>query len=135
MIQPSHVSIGGFIPAARRSSGGIANATHNTLQQKAGHRSGKSPGFSPDELRVAFSIPPGSLFLVNHPVYCPSSRICEKFPIFTRQYRTRVSRYAREPRAERSIKLVTTLESVKAPGSAAAVLHSPSGHHCRQRST
>jgi hypothetical protein len=38
------------------------------LQQKAGHRSGKCPGFSPDELRVAFSIPPGSLFLVNHPV-------------------------------------------------------------------
>jgi hypothetical protein len=39
------------------------------LQQKAGHRSGKCPGFSPDELRVAFSIPSGSLFLVNHPVY------------------------------------------------------------------
>jgi hypothetical protein len=39
------------------------------LQQKAGHRSGKCPGFSPDELRVAFSIPPGSLFLVNHPVF------------------------------------------------------------------
>jgi hypothetical protein len=38
------------------------------LQQKAGHRSGKCPGFSPDELRVAFSIPSGSLFLVNHPV-------------------------------------------------------------------
>jgi hypothetical protein len=36
------------------------------LQQKAGHRSGKYPGFSPDELRVAFSIPSGSLFLVNH---------------------------------------------------------------------
>jgi hypothetical protein len=47
---------------------GIENATHNTLQQKAGHRSGKCPGFSPDELRVAFSIPSGSLFLVNHPV-------------------------------------------------------------------
>jgi hypothetical protein len=30
---------------------------------------GKCPGFSPDELRVAFSIPSGSLFLVNHPVY------------------------------------------------------------------
>jgi hypothetical protein len=39
------------------------------LQQKAGHRSGKCPGFSPDELRVAFSIPSGSLFLVNHPVF------------------------------------------------------------------
>jgi hypothetical protein len=38
------------------------------LQQKAGHRSGKCPGFSPAELRVAFSIPPGSLFLVNQPV-------------------------------------------------------------------
>jgi hypothetical protein len=38
------------------------------LQQKAGHRSAKCPGFSPDELRVAFSIPSGSLFLVNHPV-------------------------------------------------------------------
>jgi hypothetical protein len=38
------------------------------LQQKAGHPSGKCPGFSPDELRVAFSIPSGSLFLVNHPV-------------------------------------------------------------------
>jgi hypothetical protein len=48
---------------------GIENATHNTLQQKAGHRSGKCPGFSPDELRVAFSVPSGSLFLVNHPVY------------------------------------------------------------------
>jgi hypothetical protein len=48
---------------------GIENATHNTLEQKAGHRSGKCPGFSPDELRVAFSIPSGSLFLVNHPVY------------------------------------------------------------------
>jgi hypothetical protein len=36
------------------------------LQQKAGHRSGKCPGFSPDELRVAFSILSGSLFLVNH---------------------------------------------------------------------
>jgi hypothetical protein len=48
---------------------GIENATHNTLQQKAGHRSGKYPGFSPDELRVAFSIPSGSLFFVNHPVY------------------------------------------------------------------
>jgi hypothetical protein len=47
---------------------GIENTTHNTLQQKAGHRSGKCPGFSPDELRVAFSIPSGSLFLVNHPV-------------------------------------------------------------------
>jgi hypothetical protein len=47
---------------------GIENATHNTLEQKAGHRSGKYPGFSPDELRVAFSIPSGSLFLVNHPV-------------------------------------------------------------------
>jgi hypothetical protein len=44
--------------------------THNTLQQKAGHRSGKCPGFSPDELRVAFSIPSGSLFLVNHFVSC-----------------------------------------------------------------
>jgi hypothetical protein len=39
------------------------------LQQKAGHRSGKCPGFSPDELRVAFSIPSGSLFLVNHLVF------------------------------------------------------------------
>jgi hypothetical protein len=48
---------------------GIENATHNTLQQKAGHRSGKCPGFSPDELRVAFSIPSGSLFLVNHLVF------------------------------------------------------------------
>jgi hypothetical protein len=36
---------------------------------KVGHRSGKCPGFSPDELRVAFSIPSGSLFLVNQPVY------------------------------------------------------------------
>jgi hypothetical protein len=41
-------------------------------KQKAGHRSGKCPGFSPDELRVAFSIPSGSLFLVNHPVYVDS---------------------------------------------------------------
>jgi hypothetical protein len=48
---------------------GIENATHNTLQQKAGQRSGKCPGFSPDELRVAFSIPSDSLFLVNHPVF------------------------------------------------------------------
>jgi hypothetical protein len=48
---------------------GIENATHNTLQQKAGHQSGKCPGFSPDELRVAFSIPSGSLFLVNHLVF------------------------------------------------------------------
>jgi hypothetical protein len=40
------------------------------LEQKAGHRSGKCPGFSPDELRVAFSIPSGSLFLVY--------AICEK---------------------------------------------------------
>jgi hypothetical protein len=44
------------------------------LEQKAGHRSGKCSGFSPDELRVAFSIPSGSLLLVNHPVYA----ICEK---------------------------------------------------------
>jgi hypothetical protein len=42
------------------------------LEQKAGHRSGKCPGFSPDELRVAFSIPSGSLFLVNHPVLLQS---------------------------------------------------------------
>jgi hypothetical protein len=40
-----------------------------------------------------------------------------------------------ENHVQRSIKLVTTLESVKAPDSAAAVLHSPSGHHRRQRST
>jgi hypothetical protein len=53
------------------------NATHNTLQQKAGHRSGKCPGFSPDELRVAFSIPSGSLFLVNHPV-CKVDSSCKK---------------------------------------------------------
>jgi hypothetical protein len=39
------------------------------LQQKAGHLSGKWPGFSLDELRVVFSIPWGSLFLVNHPVH------------------------------------------------------------------
>jgi hypothetical protein len=48
------------------------------LQQKAGHRSGKCPGFSPDELRVAFSIPSGSLFLVNHLV-CLST-LCDASP-------------------------------------------------------
>jgi hypothetical protein len=47
------------------------------LQQKAGHRSGKCPGFSPDELRVAFSIPSGSLFLVNH----LASAMSENVPI------------------------------------------------------
>jgi hypothetical protein len=56
-------------------------ATHNTLQQKAGHRSGKCPGFSPDELRVAFSIPSGSLFLVNHPVYdCAKEKVKKDTP-------------------------------------------------------
>jgi hypothetical protein len=40
-----------------------------TIGTKSRTSSGKCPGFPPDELRVAFSIPPGSLFLVNHPVY------------------------------------------------------------------
>jgi hypothetical protein len=78
---------------------GIENATHNTLQQKAGHRSGKYPGFSPDELRVAFSIPSGSLFLVNHPVY---RVIHEKLPMkislyATQNTRNSYSRFQRHP--------------------------------------
>jgi hypothetical protein len=44
-------------------SGGIENATHNTPEGKAGYLSPSCPGSN--VLRVAFSIPPGSLSLVK----------------------------------------------------------------------
>jgi hypothetical protein len=40
-------------------SGGIENATHNTLERKLGHGGDKYPAFPPNVLWVAFSIPPG----------------------------------------------------------------------------
>jgi hypothetical protein len=48
--------------------GGIKNATHNTLERKPGHGGDKYPAFPPNILWVAFSIPPGALSLVKHPV-------------------------------------------------------------------
>jgi hypothetical protein len=50
-------------------SGGIENATHNTPGGKAGYLSPSCPGLCSNVLRVAFSIPPGSLSLVKYPVY------------------------------------------------------------------
>jgi hypothetical protein len=50
-------------------SGGIENATHNTLERKPGHGGDKYPAFPPDVLWAAFSIPPGSLLsVVKYPV-------------------------------------------------------------------
>jgi hypothetical protein len=48
--------------------GGIENATRNSSGEKPGHLPLRCPAFCCNVLWVAFDIPPGSLFLVNHPV-------------------------------------------------------------------
>jgi hypothetical protein len=48
---------------------GIENATRNSSGEKPGHLPLRCPAFCSNVLWVAFSIPSGSLFLVNHPVY------------------------------------------------------------------
>jgi hypothetical protein len=48
--------------------GGIENATRNSSGEKPGHLPLRCPAFCCNVLWVAFAIPPGSLFLVNHPV-------------------------------------------------------------------
>jgi hypothetical protein len=47
---------------------GIENATRNSSGEKPGHLPLRCPAFCCNVLWVAFSIPSGSLFLVNHPV-------------------------------------------------------------------
>jgi hypothetical protein len=47
---------------------GIENATRNSSGEKPGHLPLRCPAFCCNVLWVAFSVPSGSLFLVNHPV-------------------------------------------------------------------
>jgi hypothetical protein len=48
---------------------GIENATRNSSGEKPGHLPLRCSAFCSNVLWVAFSIPTGSLFLVNHPVF------------------------------------------------------------------
>jgi hypothetical protein len=46
----------GYFTSDNNESGGIENATHNTLERRLGHGGDKYPAFPRDVLWVAFSI-------------------------------------------------------------------------------